>query len=73
MAAQDQVRSLFHELEASHKTAQRQEILIETLTAQLESSQERVAQLERECSPRYYNEQSHQLVQTENLSNYVPA
>jgi len=28
LMAQDQVRSLFHELEASHKTAQRQEILI---------------------------------------------
>lgn len=68
VAAQEQVRCLFYELEASHQTVQRQQILIETLTAQLESSQERVAQLERECSltQASYNEQSHQLVQTEN-------
>ena len=68
VAAQEQVRCLFYELEASHQTVQRQQILIETLTAQLESSQERVAQLERECSltQASYNQQSHQLVQTEN-------
>ena len=38
------------------------------LTAQLENSQQRVAQLERECSltQASYNEQSHQLVQVEN-------
>lgn len=69
-AAQEQVRCLLQELEASHQTTQRQQILIETLTTQLESSQERVAQLERECSliQASYNEQSYQLVQSENTS-----
>ena len=67
-AIQIQVSSLFQELEANHQTAQIQQILIENLTAQLESSQERVAHLERECSltQASYNEQSYQLVQTEN-------
>lgn len=67
-AAQEQVRCLLQELEASHQTAQRQQILIETLKTQLESSQERVAQLEGECYliQASYNEQSYQLVQTEN-------
>ena len=67
-AVQVQVSSLFQELEAAHQTAQLQQILIENLTSQLESSQERVAQLERECSltQASYNEQTYQLVQTEN-------
>lgn len=66
--AQEQIEYLFHKLEATQQTNTRQQILIETLTAQLESSQERVAQLERECflTQASYNEQSHQLVQTEN-------
>ena len=67
-ATQEHLRSLFHKLEASHQTVQRQQILIETLTKQLESSQQRLGQLERECflARQSYNEQSHQLVQTEN-------
>ncbi len=67
-ATQEQVKCLTHELQASHQTGQRQQILIETLTAQLESSQERVAQLDRECSliQASYNEQSHALMQSEN-------
>ncbi|MBV8882472.1 MAG: hypothetical protein JO235_00510, partial [Chroococcidiopsidaceae cyanobacterium CP_BM_RX_35] len=67
-ATQAQVQQLRHELEASHQTVQRQQILIETLTIQFESSQERVAQLEREfaLNQQRYNEQSYQLVQTEN-------
>ena len=67
-AAQEQLMSLLHELEASEQTAQRQQILIETLTEQLESSQARVAQMERECflTQQRYNEQCHQLVQIEN-------
>lgn len=66
-ATQEQVKCLSHELSASHQTGQRQQILIENLTDQLESSQERVAQIERECSliQASYNEQSHALMQSE--------
>jgi hypothetical protein len=49
-AAQERIDRLFQELGSSHQSIQRQQILIETLTAQLESSQERIAQLERECA-----------------------
>ncbi|HEY9666049.1 MAG TPA: hypothetical protein V6C91_04555 [Coleofasciculaceae cyanobacterium] len=65
---QEQLARLFHALEASHQAAQRQQILIETLSEQLQSSQERVAQLERECSftQQRYNEQSQQLLQAAN-------
>jgi hypothetical protein len=67
-AAQEHINRLFQELELSHQTAQRQQILVETLTEQLESSQERIAQLERECAliQQRYNEQLQQLLQTEN-------
>lgn len=67
--AQEQVNRLFRELESSHQAAQRQQILIKTLSQQLESSQERVAQIERECAltQQRNNEQSHQLLQTENV------
>lgn len=65
--AQDQKRCLFYELETIQQTNTRQQILIETLTAQLENSQERIAQMERECSltQASYNEQSYQLAQIE--------
>jgi myosin heavy subunit len=65
---QEQLGRLFRELEASHQVAQRQQILIETLNHQLESSQERVAELERQCAfiQQRYNEQSQLLLQTEN-------
>jgi len=65
---QEQLGRLFHALEASHQASVRQQILIETLSEQLQSSQERVAQLERECAltQQRYNEQSHQIVQTTN-------
>ncbi|MBE9129237.1 MULTISPECIES: hypothetical protein [unclassified Coleofasciculus] len=65
---QTQLTRLFHTLESSHQAAQRQQILIETLSEQLQSSQERVAQLERECAltQQRYNEQSHQLLQAAN-------
>jgi hypothetical protein len=68
VAAQEHINRLFQELELSHQTAQRQQILVETLTEQLESSQERIAQLERECAliQQRYNEQLQQLLQTEN-------
>lgn len=66
-SALEQVRCLCRKLEASHRTAQRQQILIEDLTAQLESSQERVTCLEREYSltQASYNEQAQQLMQSE--------
>lgn len=65
---QEQLTRLFHTLESSHQAATRQQILIETLSEQLQSSQERVAQLERECAltQQRNNEQSHQLLQSAN-------
>lgn len=66
--AQERVNELLQELEISKQVAQRQRILAETLTEQLDSSQERVAQLERDCAlaQQRYNEQVQQLLQTEN-------
>ncbi|MGA7935364.1 MAG: hypothetical protein WCA35_17575, partial [Kovacikia sp.] len=67
-AAQERISRLFKELELSQQTAQRQQILVETITEQLESSQERIAQLERDCAftQQRYNEQVQQLLQAEN-------
>lgn len=67
---QEQLARLFHALESSHQAAVRQQLLIETLSEQLQSSQERIAQLERECAltQQRYNEQSHQLMQEVNTS-----
>jgi hypothetical protein len=64
--AQEQLTTLYNQLEFAHQTNQRQQILIETLTDQLEASQERVAQLERETSllQQRYTEQSQTLAQT---------
>lgn len=45
-----QMTQLMQQLELSHQASQRQQILVETLSEQLENSQERIAQLERECS-----------------------
>ncbi len=66
--AQHSIAKLFHELEQSHQTAQKQQILIETLTEQLESSQEQVAQLERECAltQQRYDDQIQTVRQAEN-------
>ncbi len=47
---QQKVAQLFAQLEHGHQTAQRQQIVMETLNTQLRNSQERVAQLERECA-----------------------
>ncbi|NEP15062.1 MAG: hypothetical protein F6K14_33805 [Symploca sp. SIO2C1] len=71
----EQLTRLFHTLESSHQAAQRQQILIETLSEQLESSQQRVAQLERECAltQQRYNEQSHQLLQAANTCRELRA
>ena len=69
--SQEQLTRLFRELEASHQVAQRQQILIETLNEQLESGQEQVAQVERECAQiqHRYNEQSYNLSLSENTCN----
>lgn len=50
LAVNQQLAQLMPELEQTTQTAQRQQILVETLTVQLNASQEQVAQLERECS-----------------------
>lgn len=65
---QEQITTLFNQLEFAHQTNQRQQILIETLTSQLENSQERAAQLEREAAliQQRYNEQAQQLAKSEN-------
>lgn len=63
----ERLRQLLQELERSHQAAQRQQILVETLTEQLESSQERIAQLERDCAltQQRHNEQVQQVLQAE--------
>lgn len=64
---QEQISRVFGELEASQQIAHRQQILIETLTQQLQGSQERVAQLERQCAlvQQRYNEQTQILLKNE--------
>lgn len=64
----EQLNSLYNQLEFAQQTNQRQQILIETLTEQLETSQERVAELEREAAlvQQRYNEQTQLLSQSEN-------
>ncbi len=65
--ANEQVGRLLQELEISHQLAQRQQVLVETLSSELQISQERVAQVERECAltQQQYNEQGHELLQSE--------
>ena len=65
---QDQLAQLLHQLEFSHQASQRQQILVETVTEQLENSQERIAQLERECSiaQQRCGEQAQKIVEVEN-------
>ncbi|WP_191757867.1 hypothetical protein [Komarekiella delphini-convector] len=67
-AAQEQIKSLFQQLETAVQTVQHQEIFIETYKAQLQISQQRLAQLERECAllQTNYSEQSQQLLLAEN-------
>lgn len=66
--AQEQVKCLSEEMESFSQIAQRQQNLIETLTTELQSSQERFAQLEWEnyLTQANYTEKSEQLIQTEN-------
>jgi hypothetical protein len=65
--AQEQIVQLLNQLEFAYQSGQRQQILVETLTEQLESSQERVAQIERECAlaQQRYGEQTQQLIESE--------
>ncbi|MBI4780344.1 MAG: hypothetical protein HY785_03370 [Oscillatoriophycideae cyanobacterium NC_groundwater_1537_Pr4_S-0.65um_50_18] len=74
-AAPDAIVSLFNQLEFAHQANQRQQILIETLTGQLESSQERVAELERESAliQQRCNEQVQLLAQTEGSNRDLQA
>lgn len=67
-AAQEQIKSLFQQLETALQTVEHQEIFIETYKAQLQISQQRLALLERECSllQSNYTDQSQQLIQSEN-------
>lgn len=67
-ATQKQIKCLSEETAASDQIVQRQQTLIESLTTQLQSSQERFAQLEWEhyLTKASYEEQSEQLTQTEN-------
>ncbi|MEH2321136.1 hypothetical protein [Nostoc sp.] len=67
-AAQEQIKSLFQQLETAVQTVQRQELFIDSYKAQLQISQQRLAQLERECTllHTHNNEQSQQLLQSEN-------
>lgn len=68
-ALEIQAKRTHQDLEEARRQFQRQEILIETLQNQLGSSQERVAQLERDCTlaQKRYAEQAQQLVQAEGL------
>jgi hypothetical protein len=67
-STQESLQQLLQALERSHQTAQRQQILVEALTEQLSSSQERIAQLERDCAltQQRHNEQVQQVLQAEN-------
>jgi len=70
LPAQEQILHLVNQLESSQQSHHRHQILIETLKHQLTSSQERVAQLERECAviQDQCKEYSHQLMQSEHVS-----
>lgn len=69
-AAQEQVKCLSEEMECSAQIVQSQQTLIETLTTELQTSQERFAQLEWEnyLTQANYTEKSEQLIQSENTS-----
>ncbi|MEA5601801.1 hypothetical protein [Nostoc sp. UHCC 0252] len=68
-AAQEQIKSLFQQLETAVQTVQRQEIVTDSYKAQLQISQQRLAQLERECTLLHTNnsEQSEHLLQSETV------
>ena len=67
LTATQQLAHLTPDLEQVTQTSQRQQILVETLTVQLNASQSQVAQLERECSlqQQRYSEQVQLTLQAE--------
>lgn len=73
--AEDQIDCLSDKLKTAHQTIQRQQISIKNLTTELATSQERIAQMERECSltQSNYNEKSQILIETENSSRELRA
>jgi hypothetical protein len=62
-------QSLAHQLEFALQANQRQQILLDTLTEQLDSSKERIAELEQDCArtQQRYQEQSQHMAETESL------
>jgi hypothetical protein len=74
-AGQEQIHSLYQQLETSVKTVQEQEICIENYKANLQISQQRLAHLERECSllQSNYSQESQQLLHSENTCRELRA
>jgi hypothetical protein len=66
--SQEQLTRLFGKQEQVNEVIQRQEVLIESLTEQLQTSQTRLAVIERECAliQQRYNTQQNLLIRTEN-------
>lgn len=64
-----QVRQLVEELERSRQANQGQQILLDTIQEQFNSSHERIAQLERECAAlqQHYNEQVQLAMQSDSI------
>jgi hypothetical protein len=65
---QAEITRLFAKLEQANQVIQQQAVVTENLTERLEKSQSRLAHIERECAltQERYNEQLHQIVQSEN-------
>ena len=63
-----QVNRLFQKLDVANRVIRQQQVLVENLTQQWDTSQTRMAKMERECAMtrQSYNEQSHELVQAQN-------
>jgi hypothetical protein len=73
--SQEKIAQLYQDLERSHQTTQRQHVLNETLKLELTHSQERQAQLERECAQiqQQYLEKAQLLLQQEHQSRDLQA
>jgi myosin heavy subunit len=74
-AGQEQIHSLYQQLEIAVQTVQQQEICIENYKANLQISQQRLAHLERECSllQTNYSQESQQLLHSENTCRELRA
>ena len=68
VATQEQVKRLFKKLEIANQVIRQQQVLVETITQQWETTQTRLAQMERDCTltQQRYNEQFHESVQLQN-------